>query len=354
MDYVLKHRPDDFIVDEISNVRFLDKGPFLLCTLKKTDFDQQRAVRSIAERLNIPIKSIGFAGTKDKKAITSQVISMKGVSRDKIEQLRIRDIELTFLGYSDQPVNLGFLEGNRFKIVVRKLPEEFRLRKIPENIIFPNYFGEQRFSKNNVAIGKHIIHGDLKAACDMIIESDPHADKLKDFLFQRKNDYAGALKSVIPQKTLKMYVHSVQSYIFNEVLARYMRAHLKPNEYSEHESSYGKLVFPNQNSIEKISQKFTTIPILGFGSELGDDPISELVSQIAKELGITDRDFIIRKMPEISSEGSLRDAFTSTDKLSAEISQDEVLGGRKATLSFCLGKGSYATIAVESFLTSFE
>lgn len=355
MDYILKYRPEDFIVEEISNVRVLDKGQYLLCTLKKTDFDQQKALKSIAERLNIPLKNIGFAGTKDKKAITRQVISIKNISRDKIEQLKLRDIELEFLGYSDQPVNLGFLEGNRFRIVVRQLLNNFELPKVSGNILFPNYFGEQRFSKNNVLIGRYIIKGDLKAACDTIIEADSQADMLKDFLEARKNDYAGALKNAIPLKTLKMYIHSVQSYIFNEALARYLRDNLKVNEYLEQESSCGKLVYPKSKTIEKISKKLKTVPILGFGSELKDDVISKQVSQIAGELEITDREFIIRKMPEISSEGSERDAFCEMKKISASIDSDEAFPGmKKLTITFELQKASYATVAIDSFLCSLD
>src|SRR3989338_9232791 len=101
MQYVIKHRPEDFYVEEISNVRVLDNGPYILCTLKKTDFDQQKALRTIADSLKIPLKNIGFAGTKDKKAITSQLISIKGVPIERIEQLRIKDITLHFLGHSD-------------------------------------------------------------------------------------------------------------------------------------------------------------------------------------------------------------------------------------------------------------
>ena len=59
---------------------------------------------------------------------------------------------------------------------------------------------------------------------------------------------------------------------------------------------------------------------------------------------ITQRDFIIRAMPELSSEGIIRDTYMDLKDFSAEIEED------KAILRFKLGKGSYATVFIHTVL----
>ncbi len=93
----LRALPEDFIVDEIPG-DIGTEGRFLICRLKKKGWDQQRAVKEIAKRLGISYKRIGFAGTKDKHAVTSQLVSIEGITAEEIEQVRIRDITLEPVG----------------------------------------------------------------------------------------------------------------------------------------------------------------------------------------------------------------------------------------------------------------
>ena len=75
----LRTSAEDFIVEEVPSA-IGTKGPFLICRLTKKDWDQQRALKEVAKRLGISYKRIGFTGTKDKHAITSQLISIQGIT----------------------------------------------------------------------------------------------------------------------------------------------------------------------------------------------------------------------------------------------------------------------------------
>jgi len=67
-------------------------------------------------------------------------------------------------------------------------------------------------------------------------------------------------------------------------------------------------------------------------------------------MSITTRSFVIREIPELSSEGVMRNAFVEVSNLSISDFDDDELneGKKKCTVKFSLPKGSYATIVVKS------
>ncbi|TKJ17537.1 hypothetical protein CEE44_03305 [Candidatus Woesearchaeota archaeon B3_Woes] len=289
--YRIKKKPEDFVVNEITNIRLNDKGVYSVFLLKKRDYTTERAVQTIANKLGIPRKFISYAGNKDKIAVTTQYISIKN---SRIKELELTDIFLEFKGYLDNPILLGDLEGNEFVI---KVITDRKPKKIAKMI---NYFGEQRFSKNNKEIGKLIIKRDFKKAVDLIIKNNERL--VEEYLSKKPTDYIGALRK-IPLKILKLYVHSYQSYLWNEM-------------------------------VTKCNTK--TLPIIGFGTE-----VTENIKGILNKEGITTRDFIIKQIPELSSEGNERDVFVDIKNLEIEKIEKGYI------LKFMLSKGSYATEAIK-------
>lgn len=94
------------------------------------------------------------AGTKDKRAKTSQLVSVYRTEAERLANLnsRLRGIRLGNFFYRDEDLALGDLSGNRFGIVLRSIdkPEEF-VKNAVEKFIelgFVNYFGAQRFGLN--------------------------------------------------------------------------------------------------------------------------------------------------------------------------------------------------------------
>ncbi len=289
--YRLKEKPEDFIVNEITNIKLKKKGNYSIFFLKKNNYTTEKAVQTIANKLNIPRKFISYAGNKDKVAITTQYISIKNA---KIKELELKDIRLDFKGYLDKPILLGDLKGNEFII---KVITDKKLKKINKMV---NYFGEQRFSKNNKEIGKLIVKRDFKRAVDFIIKNNE--EQVKEYLSKKPTDYIGALRK-IPLKILKLYVHSYQSYLWNEMVAK---------------------------------SNVKTLPIIGFGTEVTKD-----IQKILEKEGINSRDFIIKQIPELSSEGTERDLFVDIKNLEIEKIEKGYI------IRFILPKGSYATETIK-------
>jgi len=77
---VLKAKPSDFVVREVSQVEIGKEGEYLILEVTKENWDTHILVREIARRLRISKERISFAGTKDKFAVTTQKISIRGVT----------------------------------------------------------------------------------------------------------------------------------------------------------------------------------------------------------------------------------------------------------------------------------
>ena len=327
--YKIKQIPEDFIVKEIINIKFDDNGIYSYFLLKKRNYNTLKAAETIANKLRISRKSIGFAGNKDKNAVTDQVISIKNGNRN-IENIGFRDIELKFIGRGNEEIYLGSHKGNEFLITIRNLAAKeikaIENKLINNEILMPNYFGPQRFSSNNAEIGKSIIKKDFKKAAEMIIETNSDfKSEIIEHLEKRSNDFVVALK-IIPLKLLKLYVHSYQSLLFNEALGQLIE---------------DKKIKPGSN--EKI-------PLIGFGTEIKGSSIKKIIDSLLEKEKINLRDFIIRQIPELSSEGSEREAFIKINDFKIIKQDNDELNKNKEKIivKFSLPKGCYATVLIEN------
>ncbi len=325
----IKKSCDDFIVKELLDTTLLSKEStaYHLYLLTKKNYTTERAVQHIARALHLPRKFIGYAGAKDKRAITSQYITIKGVKKEKIAQLELKDIQLEFKGYAVQQFTLGNLLGNTFDITVYK--PDFLPAKLPARISFPNYFDEQRFSKNNFSIGKAIFLKNFQKAVELIIEGDAdYKTLLQDYLQSHEHDYVGALHR-IPRKTLLFYVHAVQSKLFNIFLSKQILNGFSVS-YQE-----GTFIF-SQEFLRRTTTK--TLPLIGYGTTL-----SSQQQTVLQSFDLETTSFIVRQLPELSLEGQERKMFlVATDCKIIPLENDAV------RITFTLPKGAYATILLKA------
>jgi tRNA pseudouridine13 synthase len=255
----LRTTAEDFIVEEIPPERKQTSGPFLICRLTKKNWELQHAVREIAKRLGISHRRIGWAGTKDRNAVTTQWISLYKVTPEQAAAVYLKDITLEPLTQSNEGLSLGDLLGNRFDIMIRDpdpIDLDGRVRSVSETAAtgVPNYFGLQRFGAIRPVthrVGEWILKGDYEQAVLTYVgmEFPGEPDEIKAIrskfsetrdpapalhalpvqmnyeramlhhLAERPGDYPGALL-VLPPKLLSMFVSAFQSYLFNLALSR--------------------------------------------------------------------------------------------------------------------------------------
>ena len=313
----IKEKPEDFQVIEIPQIKLEDKGQYAVYKLKKINKNTEDAIQIIRKKLNIPRKNISYAGTKDKIAITEQYITIKTNKETKFEH---ENIKLEYLGRSQEPISLGMLKGNKFKITIRNLNGN---EKINETKKIINYFHKQRFSKNNAEIGKHLIKKEYAQAINYLKEDKTYGEKIKQHLQKSKNDYVGALKT-IPKKILTLYAHAYQSKIWNKTVKELHKKQKLPKE----------------------------IPIPGFSDYKTDDETKKEIEKILQEEQITQKDFLNKDIPSLCIEGTTRKTITEAKNLKIqEYEKDEIHENKKKlTITFELGKGEYATNVIEQII----
>ncbi len=296
--YRIKQLPKDFAVREVMDLAPGKHGSYSYYLLRKRMLGTADAVRTVCRLLNVREKFVNYAGAKDRVAVTSQHIS---ISRGPAKDLCARNLSITFLGRGEDRIALGSHRGNRFRIVVRNI----RSLPVPKKEIL-NLFGSQRFGAaglNHLA-GKAIVLRDFKKAARLI--SYPAADR---HLQRHPNDYVGALRT-LPKRILLLYVHAYQSYLWNR-----LACHTSEKE----------------------------VPVPGFASK----PTKGLM-RLLKEEGVGLRDFVVREMPDLSAEGTVRSCTAAVHSLQiSDLMPDELNSGmKKCILQFFLEKGVYATAAV--------
>jgi tRNA pseudouridine13 synthase len=314
--YVIKQEPEDFTVRELSSIVPQIAGRYTYFLLRKRNYTTEAAIQRIAKQLRMPRRFFGFAGNKDKRGITEQLCSMSG----NLRSFELKEISVEAVGRGDSPISLGDLYGNRFEIVVRNIAE--LPRKVSRVV---NYFDSQRFgiNENNHLVGRSILKRDFRGAVEQIIESK---EEMISHLKQYPNDYIGALR-LLPRKVMSMYINAYQSDIWNRGVKEYIA---------------GRKVEENEE-----------FPLVGFGTEVSNPAIKGIVERLLAADGVKQRDFVMREIPELTSEGNSRRIFADVRELSVgKLEEDELNSGmKKVRVKFTLGRGSYATIVIKEMFS---
>ncbi|NRA83163.1 MAG: tRNA pseudouridine(13) synthase TruD [Gammaproteobacteria bacterium] len=146
----IRTNPADFYVDENLGYDFDGQGEHLMLHIEKTNLNTSAIVRELAHWANVSNKVIGYAGLKDRNAITRQYFSIQlpGKESPDLSLLESDQLKVISSARNSKKLRRGALKGNRFKIILRglSLTNELteRLQQIASDGV-PNYFGQQRF-----------------------------------------------------------------------------------------------------------------------------------------------------------------------------------------------------------------
>ena len=115
----LKTLPEDFIVREISDPpRKKDNGDYTIATVTARNWETNRLVRLMSRSMGVSRDRIGFAGTKDKRAVTTQLMSFYGTP-DMVDKIDLKDVEIKDVYRGARGIGIGDLIGNDFEITVK-------------------------------------------------------------------------------------------------------------------------------------------------------------------------------------------------------------------------------------------
>lgn len=150
---ILRFAFEDFRVDEVPAYDADGRGNHLFVRFEKTDFSTAEAVKRIARALGVDPRSAGFAGVKDRRAVTTQWASFEAASPEAALALELDGIRILHAVRHSSKLRTGHLRANRFSLRIRDLPtdRDTDVRAIAARIAevgMPNYFGEQRFGRD--------------------------------------------------------------------------------------------------------------------------------------------------------------------------------------------------------------
>ncbi|RYC61300.1 hypothetical protein CHU98_g4909 [Xylaria longipes] len=171
-------------------------GPYLHFSLYKENKDTMDALNHMAKTLRIHPKAFGAAGTKDRRAVTVQRVSIKGRSPASLilVNARINNIKIGDFKYAQDPIRLNDHDGNEFVIVLKNcvfsgtenLNFEEKLNVAKSTIDsaltqviqrgFINYYGTQRFGTHQIGtqeVGMKILKEDFAGAIEALLSYDP-------------------------------------------------------------------------------------------------------------------------------------------------------------------------------------
>ncbi len=164
---VLRAQPEDFRVVETLGYAPDGEGEHVLLIVRKRGLTTSQAADRLARYAGVSPRAVGYAGLKDRHALTEQAFTVGLAGRDEPDWTNLTDDDIEVLQHARHRRKLkrGALAGNRFVIRLRQVEGsheaiEARLQQIRAHGV-PNYFGAQRFGRHgdNVAQARAMFAG---------------------------------------------------------------------------------------------------------------------------------------------------------------------------------------------------
>lgn len=163
----LRSTPEDFVVEEILGYDAEGAGEHALLWVEKRGANTDWVARELAKFAGVPPVAVGYAGMKDRHAVTRQTFSVQLAGKPDPDWSTFSHAEVKVLAATrhSRKLKRGALRGNRFVLVLRDMQGD---RSVAEQVLqqiaargVPNYYGEQRFGREggNVAQARAMFGG---------------------------------------------------------------------------------------------------------------------------------------------------------------------------------------------------
>jgi tRNA pseudouridine13 synthase len=186
--------PEDFVVDEIPLYAPSGEGGHTFVRIEKIDATTEEVARALARAAGVAPRDVGYAGRKDRRAVTRQWLSVPGLDPERALVLDLPRARVLEAARHPHKLRTGHLRANRFEIALRGLDATSAVRAQARLAHFgaagfPNRFGAQRFGRDgdNAARGAALLAG---------------RERVRD------------------RRAARFLVSALQAAVFNEVLAR--------------------------------------------------------------------------------------------------------------------------------------
>ncbi|MBS3922563.1 MAG: tRNA pseudouridine(13) synthase TruD [Nitrosarchaeum sp.] len=364
----IKDEAEHFNVNEVLSPKSLKsitkQDGYAVYKLKKRKIDTNHALSDIFKKTGIRLKSLGL---KDASAVTEQFVCSDSKSKS-IENYSSEKYFLEKIGHVKKPLSKKDMIGNHFSIKISNCVGN--LSDFTEYDKILNFYGYQRFgSKRAVThlIGKALLQRNFKKAVDLLLSFTSIYDSKENTEIREKlsdpSNYKKYLDQVPPQMDVerivlqdmiehddpqkaihavplplrRFYVQAYQSFLFNHALSAAFND--GENLFAAQE---GDVCYDSHGIIGKYVKgldQFLALPFVGY-SYYKKTRFDFQISKILQSEEITPKDFFIKEMQEISSEGGFRQAAIQCTDYSS----------KDTTVEFTLSRGSFATIVLREIM----
>ena len=383
----IKCKPEDFRVDEATELQPGEQGEFALYRLTKQSIGTPEAVEALAQRWKIHHRHVAYGGMKDKHALTTQHITIQRGPRRGIAQT---NLEVEYLGQVAQPFSPHLISANRFQLVMRDMNDK-ELKHAVEQIPIvqrnglPNYFDDQRFGSvgdSREFVGRSWCLGDFERALWLAL-ADPnehdrpeekrektalrdmwgnwpqlktklarsHARHILAFLAEQPGNYRAAFMMIRADQR-NLYLSAFQSHLFNALLSRLVRTAPEEQVYDVALAMGPTAFFRELPEVLRDEWAKLLLPLPSARQKLEPGPIKDLLDAALKPMKLEQKALKVKYPRDVFFNKGFRPALSIVKDLQHEADDDDLYPGKKKlTLSFELMRGAYATILVKRLTT---
>jgi tRNA pseudouridine13 synthase len=400
----VKQTPDDFRVQEVLTEDLLQAvrqqaGGHALYRLDKRNLTTHEALELAARSLHVRLGGFHTAGLKDKHAQTSQFVTVagEGMAGAAPETLSGQDWQMQRVGYLDEPITSAAIAANRFEIVLTDLTtaaatllrQRYQMLLWPpaggsHELLFVNYFGEQRFGSARHGQGFlawHLIKGQFEQAMQLAIATPSRQDRRQDKRIRemiarhwgqwdkllprlprcperpaveelaRGGDFRRAFRAM-PYLFQQLTLEAYQSHLWNLTARAFLRQVLPGVEFITVPTPYAKLPLPPTAAVGAELAEMA-LPLLRRNSPL-EEPWAAAAKAVLDKHEITTHELQIPGLDKPYFGKGQRRLFIAAREVT--LVEDKPTTGTagedrkllRCRLSFSLPRGAYATVLLRA------
>jgi len=318
---LIRSHPADYIVEEISRVEPEGEGTHMWLWVEKQSANTDWVAKELARVTDSVPRDVGYAGLKDRHAITRQWFSVpySSTTRENLENAEIEGVKILESRQHTRKLKRGILGGNRFHLKVRQFEGDealtaSRLQQIQKTGV-PNYFGPQRFG-----------HGGLNV---------------------ERGVKALQKRARLPRNKKSIYLSAIRSFLFNHVLAERVSRDVW-NRMIDGDLAMldgTQSIFPCESPDQDIEDRVNRLDIHPTGPMPGDGGTQPTGLAAEIEQGVLD------KWPQLKALLSAQRVQSSRRSLRLCPSElDWSFNNGELELVFVLPPGTYATTVLREVL----
>jgi len=356
----LKSEPEDFRVEEQIAYALSGEGEHLWCWVEKRGENTDWVAGMLAKWAGTSKRNVGFAGQKDRQAVTKQWFSIQlpGKEDPNPDMLHVDGVQILCMQRHNRKLQRGGLSGNRFELVIRDISKanscvhdmsseaviseiNNRLHSIAEQGV-PNYFGEQRFGKggNNLSEGEKLLTADNRD--------------------NQSNRRRGNRNKSGNRNQQSLYISALRSWMFNDLLNQRIQNHtwnqVIAGDVVQLAGSDKWFVADDNEDLSDLQQRALNGDLNPTGGLFGDGALPTLTAALQLETTIVEKyqawcDALAKNRVK-QDRRSLR-LMPENLTWSIEESQREELA-INLKLAFTLPAGSFATMVLREVLHTVE